>query len=96
MNYQSPVDLIISEMNLRLDGEILKAVQNVGVNVDRDELIKALRYDRDQYKKGYADRDEEIVRCRDCKWRGTYACFCKAKDDVQDDWFCSEGERADT
>ena len=66
MNYKSPVDLIISEMNLRIDGEIFKAVQNVGVNVDRDELIKALQYDRDQYQKGYADRDAEIVRCKDC------------------------------
>ena len=73
--------------------QIFKAVQNVGVNVDRDELIKALRYDRDQYKKGYADRDEEIVRCKDCKWRWTAACFCKAKKDTQDEWFCSEGER---
>ena len=34
-----------------------------------------------------------LVRCKDCKWRGTNACFCKARDDVQDDWFCSEGER---
>lgn len=36
---------------------------------------------------------ETVVRCKDCKWRGTNACFCKARDDVQDDWFCSEGER---
>ena len=36
---------------------------------------------------------QELVRCKDCKWRGTNACFCKARDDVQDDWFCSEGER---
>ena len=35
----------------------------------------------------------QVVRCKDCKWRGTYACFCIARDDVQDDWFCSEGER---
>lgn len=35
----------------------------------------------------------QIVRCKDCKWRGTEACFCKAKDDVKDDWFCSEGEK---
>ena len=34
-----------------------------------------------------------VVRCKDCKWRGTNACFCKAKDDVRDNWFCSEGER---
>lgn len=35
-----------------------------------------------------------VVHCKDCKWRGTEACFCKAKDDVKDDWFCSEGEKA--
>ena len=32
-----------------------------------------------------------VVRCKDCKWRGTKACFCKAE--VEDTWFCSEGER---
>ena len=36
---------------------------------------------------------EEIVLCKDCKWRNTGACFCKAPKDVRDDWFCSEGER---
>ena len=34
-----------------------------------------------------------IVRCHECKWRNTNACFCKAPKDVQDKWFCSEGER---
>lgn len=34
----------------------------------------------------------KIVRCKDCKWRYTNACFCKAPNDVRDDWFCSEGE----
>jgi hypothetical protein len=37
--------------------------------------------------------DDDIVRCKDCKWRNTNACFCKSKDDVQDDWYCSEGQR---
>ena len=35
----------------------------------------------------------ELVRCKDCKWRNTKACFCKAPGDVRDDWFCSEGEK---
>lgn len=35
----------------------------------------------------------ELVRCKNCKWRRTNACFCKSKDDVQDDWYCSEEER---
>ena len=54
---------------MALDNEILKAVQNVGVNVDKEELLKALQYDRGQYQKGYDDRDAKIVRCKDCKHR---------------------------
>lgn len=67
MSYQSPIDLIVSQMNMRIEGEIYKAVQNIGIDVDKDELIRALQYDREQYQKGYADRDSEIVRCKDCK-----------------------------
>ena len=66
MSYQSPIDLIIGQMNLAFEGEVCKAVQNVGVNVDKDELLKALQYDRGQYQKGYNDRDAEIIRCKDC------------------------------
>lgn len=76
--YKSPIELIISEMQTNLVEEkerrILKGVQNIGINVDKDELVKALAYDRDQYKKGYADRDDEIVRCKDCKHRQEDEC----------------------
>lgn len=101
MSYQSPIDLIISDMNYRIDGEIFKAVQNVGVNVDRDELTKALRYDRDQYRKGYNDRDAEIVRCKDCKnaevlkWLDN-AIICKKHSYTgvrPDEFYCADGER---
>ena len=36
---------------------------------------------------------KQIVRCKDCKWRNTRACFCKSPLDVKGYWFCSEGER---
>ena len=71
MSYQSPIDQIVSEIQTRYEDGVLKAVQNVGFNVDKDELLRALQYDRDQYTKGRADgymqRDAEIVRCKDCK-----------------------------
>jgi hypothetical protein len=38
----------------KLDEMILKAVGEVKVNVDPDELEKALQYDRDQFQKGFA------------------------------------------
>lgn len=69
MSYQSPIEVIQSQMRSQIEGEIYKAVMNVGVNVNKDELFKALQYDRNQYQKGYEDRDSEIVRCNDCKNR---------------------------
>lgn len=53
--YKSPIDIIYGQMETQLEGTVLKAVQNVGVNVDKEELIRALQYDRDQYHKGYSD-----------------------------------------
>lgn len=58
-DYISPIEVFASDMMIEVErkqeGEILKAVQNVGVNVDKEELIKALAYDRDQYNKGFRD-----------------------------------------
>lgn len=68
MSYQSPIEVIQTQMRNQIEGEIYKAVMNVGVNVDKEELLKALQYDREQYQKGYKDRDDQIVRCKDCKY----------------------------
>ena len=53
--YESPINIIHDKMQMALENEVFKAVQDVYVEVDRDELIKALRYDRGQYDKGYLD-----------------------------------------
>lgn len=53
--YQSPIEIIMQEIQTQFDGEVFKATQAYGINVDKDELIKALQYDRDQYNKGFAD-----------------------------------------
>lgn len=57
--YESPIDIIYSDMQMKLENEVCKAVQNVGINVNKDGLIKALAYDRHQYEKGYADAKAE-------------------------------------
>lgn len=57
--YKSPIDVIQGEMQMQVEGEIFRAVQNVGVYVDKEELLKALAYDRNQYEKGYADAEEK-------------------------------------
>jgi len=103
MNYQSPIDVITGQMNIFYENEICRAVQKVGVYVDKNELLRALQYDRRQYQKGYADRDSEIVRCKDCKWwheSKTNNGFgdCGQANGIalkSSDWFCADGERKD-
>lgn len=38
-----------------VDNLVIETCHKVGCAVDKDELEKALRYDRGQYEKGYAD-----------------------------------------
>lgn len=51
--YESPIELITSELSTSLDENIMRAVQSVGIVVHEAELIQALKYDRDSYDKGY-------------------------------------------
>ena len=60
--YESPITLINGAFYLNLEDGVYKAVRQTGVVVDKDELIKALKYDRDQYNKGYADAKAEQKR----------------------------------
>ena len=55
MNYKSPVNIINQGFQTKLEGDIYEAILSYGVDVDKDELIKALKYDRNQYEKGYID-----------------------------------------
>ena len=59
--YESPIKIITGKMVTQFDDEIYSAVQNVGINVDREELLKALEYDRGQYKKGYNDAIDDFA-----------------------------------
>ena len=109
--YESPIELLVTEIQHQIvkqqDEEIYKAVLNYVPNVDKEELIRALQYDRDQYEKGYADgkRDAmaELVRCKDCKHfvqsEPYDPCECMkwtvkwGVAYVNPDDFCSYGER---
>lgn len=58
--YESPIEIIQGAFTTEYENGIVRAVQKVGVNVDKDELVKALGYDRQQYEKGYADAKSEM------------------------------------
>lgn len=58
--YQSPIELfttnpMIEQLRNEADELVVRAVANADVKVDKEELIKALKYDREQYMKGFAD-----------------------------------------
>lgn len=63
--YKSPIELLCDEIQTQFEQEeekmVTKAVRNVGVNVDKEELIKALQYDREQYAKGYEDGKNDVL-----------------------------------
>lgn len=58
--YESPITQIVSDISSQMiqnqENQLMYEVrQKMGWDIDKDELIKALQYDRDQYNKGYAD-----------------------------------------
>ena len=74
--YESPINMeyenpIYNAVQKELELNVLLAVQKIHISVDRDELIRALQYDRQQYEKGYAD--------------GYYDGLKKAMEDEEDD-----------
>lgn len=55
--YQSPIEMFVKEITNKVNEEndkyVLQAVAEVGITVNKDELVRALHYDRDQYIAGY-------------------------------------------
>lgn len=59
--WESPIRLIEQEMQMQLEGDVMKAVQNVGIMADKEELLRALQYGRRQYYRGYNDAIKEFA-----------------------------------
>lgn len=66
MSYESPIE-IAEKMSNQVEKDIMEVVLSYGIKVDKDELVKALSYDRKQYEKGYADAKAELERKKG-KW----------------------------
>lgn len=67
--YKSPITLfhmddyasdLRKEINAKQEEYIMQSIVSMGIDVDKNELIKALQYDREQYEKGYKDGKEEL------------------------------------
>lgn len=64
--YESPINLIVSDITTKVNDEmehqVFTAIQHLGIDVNKEELVKALNYDRDQYRKGYEDGYNDATR----------------------------------
>lgn len=62
--YESPINFIFGDIQTQIvkqqEEEMYMAVQKCGVNVNKEELMKALQYDREQYEKGYEDAVRQV------------------------------------
>jgi hypothetical protein len=104
--YESPIDLLMSNIQTQIveqqEEAIYKAVFDIGVNVTKDELLRALAYDRQQYEIGFADAMDSLVRCKDCKhWKDIPGATDSAKYceigfyKIEESGYCSWAERKD-
>ena len=87
--YESPIKLYVQDMEAKLrqqqEQAIWETVSKYEVAVDKEELIKALKYDRDQYSRGYKDGANEVldkIRAEIQRLRG---CSCSCSDGIIDD-----------
>lgn len=116
--YDSPfilniIDRMTTQIPEELDKMAYSAVLKAGIVVDRDILLQGLKQDSERYREayrrgyetGYTEKDDEIVRCKDCE----HVCMCDATemfpdipvyakctltDEVHEpDWFCADGEK---
>nr|DAT56698.1 MAG TPA: TFIIB zinc-binding [Caudoviricetes sp.] len=60
--YNSPITLVQSAIETQIEDGVLKAVQEIGFDIDPEQLYKALQYDRNQYDKGYSDAKRQYDR----------------------------------
>lgn len=78
--YESPIKIyeqigdIISEFTKQRENLVFESVAKVGIDVDKNELIRALQYDREQYSKGYSDGKADGAR-EFAEW-----CYINGKD----------------
>ena len=82
IGYHSPIEVILQRMQTKIEDDCMEAVQRYGFNINKEELEKALRYDRDQYRQGF-NKARELYRRPQGHWiyvaSGTkYKCnLCK-------------------
>lgn len=86
--YESPINFIFDDIQMQIvkqqENEAYMAVQKCGVDVDKEELKRALKYDREQYEKGYEDAVNDITSSIIKKLREKQRCYLDLYDEYLD------------
>ncbi len=86
VGYESPIMEFVNRTTTQVIEErgerIYQAVLDIGIKVDKEELLKALQYDRGQYEKGFRDGQRNAQRWIPCSERlpeesGKYLVQCR-------------------
>ena len=81
--YESPINAIqktiSQQMRQEEDKWIYEIEQQVGFHIDKQELIKALNYDRNSYHKGWSDACEKFLKT---------GCWIPIDDEPHEDYEC--------
>lgn len=85
--YESPIEIIQRDIangiQVKMENDICNAICSYGINVNREELIKALNYDRQQYEEGYWDA------CNRPGYFSTHQVACMLADIFKDNCACN-------
>lgn len=80
--WESPInvmeiqDSFVSEIKEKTEEMVFTEIKRIGIDVNKEELIKALQYDRNQYEKGYADAiDDFAERLRNMATNNEYGIY---------------------
>lgn len=82
--YRPPITAIISDWETKFENDAVEAVIRYGFDINKEELEKALKYDRGQYEKGYADARRNYERPAG-KWKlddTEQFCYCSNCEDT--------------
>lgn len=87
--YESPIEILAGVTNHVMreteDGIVCEVRKQLGVNIDKEELTKALQYDRHQYERGYADGKNHSSEWIPLTWDES-KCNSDFPDDMDGSW----------
>lgn len=82
-NYKSPSNVVSSELRAEVENNIYKSMTNIGI-IDKDELIKALIYDRNQCEKRISDATPKWISVEEKLPKAEEKVIVTIKDDSAD------------